>query len=300
MFYISYDSLFQHPLPDGHRFPMLKYELIPKQLLYEGIIEEENLFEPKAAEDAEIIVTHTSSYLHQLKSLQLEPAHIRRIGFPLSQQLVDRELKIIQGTLDCARFALKYGVSMNVAGGTHHSFANRGEGFCLLNDMAFAANILLKDGSAKNILIIDLDVHQGNGTASIFKNNPHVFTFSMHGKDNYPFHKEESDLDVPLENGMLDQEYLFLLEKHLNIIFEAKIPDFVFYLCGVDILSTDKLGKLNISEEGCKKRDAMVMTLCKQLKIPITCALGGGYSPNISDIVNAHCNTFKLAQNIFF
>jgi acetoin utilization deacetylase AcuC-like enzyme len=300
MFYISFDSLFQHPLPEGHRFPMLKYELIPKQLLHEGIVEEENLFEPIAAKDSEIIVTHSINYLNQLKNLELEPAHIRRIGFPLSRQLVERELKIIQGTLDCARFALQFGISMNVAGGTHHAFADKGEGFCLLNDMAFAANMLIKQGLAKKILIIDLDVHQGNGTASIFKNNPQVFTFSMHGRDNYPFHKEESDLDVPLENGMLDKEYLYLLEKNLNFIFETNFPDFVFYLCGVDILATDKLGKLNISEEGCKKRDALVLNTCKQYNIPITCALGGGYSPNISDIVNAHCNTFKLAQNIFF
>jgi len=300
MFKLAYSPIYAHPLPEGHRFPMLKYELIPKQLLHEGIIEESNLFEPNTAAEKDIILTHEASYLQQLLGLSIDAAHIRRIGFPLSKQLVERELCLIQGTLDCALFALEYGVSMNIAGGTHHAFANKGEGFCLLNDMAFAANVLLHRRLVQTVLIIDLDVHQGNGTASIFKNRPEVFTFSMHGKDNYPFHKEESDLDVPLENGMGDEEYLGMLKNNLSAILDKKKPDFIFYLCGVDVLKTDKLGKLQLSEEGCKERDAVVFNFCKQLKIPVACAMGGGYSPKISDIVNAHCNTIKLAQRFFF
>ena len=300
MFKLAYSPIYAHPLPEGHRFPMLKYELIPKQLLHEGIIEEANLFEPNTAAEKDILLTHEANYLQQLKELSLDASHIRRIGFPLSKELVERELCLIQGTLDCALFALEYGVSMNIAGGTHHAFANKGEGFCLLNDMAFAANVLLHRRLVQTVLIIDLDVHQGNGTAAIFKDKPEVFTFSMHGKDNYPFHKEESDLDVPLENGMGDEEYLGMLKNNLSTILEQKRPDFIFYLCGVDVLKTDKLGKLQLSEEGCKERDAMVFNFCKQLKIPVACAMGGGYSPKISDIVNAHCNTIKLAQRFFF
>lgn len=300
MFKLAYSPIYAHPLPEGHRFPMLKYELIPKQLLYEGSITEENLFEPNLAIDKEILLTHEKDYLQQLKSLSLDKAHIRRIGFPLSEELVTRELCLIQGTLDCALFALQYGVSINIAGGTHHAFANKGEGFCLLNDMAFAANALLKRKLVQTVLIIDLDVHQGNGTAAIFKGNKSVFTFSMHGKDNYPFHKEESDLDVPLENGMKDEPYLTLLKNNLEKILDQVRPDFIFYLCGVDVLGTDKLGKLNLTEEGCKQRDSLIFNMSKSLKVPVACAMGGGYSPKISDIVNAHCNTIRSAQRIFF
>lgn len=300
MFKLAYSPIYAHPLPEGHRFPMLKYELIPKQLLYEGSITEENLFEPNLAIDKEILLTHEKDYLQQLKSLSLDKAHIRRIGFPLSEELVTRELCLIQGTLDCALFALQYGVSINIAGGTHHAFANKGEGFCLLNDMAFAANALLKRKLVQTVLIIDLDVHQGNGTAAIFKGNKSVFTFSMHGKDNYPFHKEESDLDVPLENGMKDEPYLTLLKNNLEKILDQVRPDFIFYLCGVDVLGTDKLGKLNLTEEGCKQRDSLIFNMSKSLRIPVACAMGGGYSPKISDIVNAHCNTIRSAQRIFF
>lgn len=300
MFKLAYSPIYAHPLPEGHRFPMLKYELIPKQLLYEGSITEENLFEPNLAIDKEILLTHEKDYLQQLKSLSLDKAHIRRIGFPLSKELVTRELCLIQGTLDCALFALQYGVSINIAGGTHHAFANKGEGFCLLNDMAFAANALLQRKLVQTVLIIDLDVHQGNGTAAIFKGNKSVFTFSMHGKDNYPFHKEESDLDVPLENGMKDEPYLTLLKNNLEKILDQVRPDFIFYLCGVDVLGTDKLGKLNLTEEGCKQRDSLIFNMSKSLKVPVACAMGGGYSPKISDIVNAHCNTIRSAQRIFF
>lgn len=300
MFKIAFSPLYQHPLPEGHRFPMEKYELIPKQLLYEGIIHESDLFEPKLAKTVDILHTHTHSYVEQLNTLNLEKSAIRRIGFPLTKELVEREKCLIQGTLDCAHFALQDGISMNIAGGTHHAFEDRGEGFCLFNDMAFAANMLLVEQKVNRILIIDLDVHQGNGTASIFKNKPEVFTWSMHAKDNYPFHKEESDLDIPLQSGTSDNTYLSLLEEHLPKVLAIQKPDIIFYLCGVDVLASDKLGKLNLSIEACKKRDELVFIYAKSLQIPVVCAMGGGYSPRISDIVNAHCQTFKIAQNIFF
>lgn len=300
MLKIAYHPIYQHPLPEGHRFPMLKYELIPKQLLHEGIINEQNLFEPKAATDGDILLTHKANYVMDLKNLALDASHVRRIGFPLSQALIEREWILVQGTIDAAHFALEHGVALNVAGGTHHAFSDKGEGFCILNDMAVAANVLLNRNLAHQIAIIDLDVHQGNGTASIFAHNPQVFTCSLHGKNNYPFHKEVSDLDIELEDGIEDEMYLHLVENALNKIFEKIKPDFVFYLAGVDILSTDKFGKLNISKEACKKRDELVFKTCKKSQVPVAVAMGGGYSPNIKDIVEAHCQTFKSAANIFF
>lgn len=250
MLRIAYSPIYQHPLPEGHRFPMDKYELIPKQLLHEGVVDAQQFFEPAEALPSDILLTHTSEYLQNLESLNLDPQHIRRIGFPLSTQLIQREKILLQGTLDCARYAINYGVSMNIAGGTHHAFSNKGEGFCLMNDMAFAANVMLKENPNMSILICDLDVHQGNGTAAIFANEPRVFTFSMHGGDNYPFIKEQSDLDVPLEKGTGDKEYLYALEKHIEIAIELAQPQFIFYLCGVDILETDRYGKLQVTEKG--------------------------------------------------
>lgn len=299
MLKIAYKEIYQHPLPDGHRFPMLKYELIPNQLLYEGIISKQNLFEPNDCSEENILLTHDYNYWKNLNQLKLTESEMRKIGFPLSAKLIEREITIMQGTIDCALYALQYGCAMNIAGGTHHAFTNKGEGFCMLNDMAIAANYLLKNKLAERILIVDLDVHQGNGTAQIFQNNKNVFTFSMHGKNNYPFHKEKSDLDIELPDGINDDEYLLLLQNNLLEVFIKHEPDFVFYLCGVDILSTDKFGKLNISLAACKQRDVFVFELCKKHKVPVACAMGGGYSPKISDIVNAHCNTFKAAVELF-
>lgn len=299
MLKIAYTEIYQHSLPEGHRFPMLKYELIPKQLLYEGIITTENLFEPTLCSEENILLTHDVEYWQRMKNLELTEREMRKVGFPLSAQLVEREITIMQGTIDCAMFALQYGCAMNVAGGTHHAFTNKGEGFCLLNDMAIAANYLLKNKLAERILIIDLDVHQGNGTAQIFQNNKNVFTLSMHGKNNYPFHKEISDLDIELPDGINDENYLALLYNNLPAVIKKHQPDFIFYLCGVDILVTDKFGKLNVTTEGCKQRDIFVFEQCKANKVPVACAMGGGYSPKIADIVNAHSNTFKAAINLF-
>ena len=299
MLKIAYDPIYAHPLPEGHRFPMLKYELIPAQLLHEGSITQQNLFRPLPCPDEVILWTHDADYLHDLKLLQLTPQHIRRIGFPLNEALVKRELIITQGTIDCCYYALKYGIAMNVAGGTHHAFANRGEGFCLLNDMAVAANYLLHKKLAKKILIVDLDVHQGNGTARLFENEPQVFTFSMHGGHNYPFIKEKSDLDVPLPDGTADTEYLGLLTKNLSAVLKRSNPDFIFFLSGVDVLNSDKYGKLKISMAGCKTRDEIVFNACKSKGIPCVAAMGGGYSADVRLIVEAHCNTFRAALDIY-
>lgn len=278
---------------------MLKYELIPAQLLHEGTIAEKNIFAPLPCSEQIILWTHDKAYWEDLKNLRLGDREMRRIGFPLSAQLVQREIIITQGTIDCCHFAIKNGVALNVAGGTHHAFDNRGEGFCLLNDMAVAANYLLHHNLADKILIVDLDVHQGNGTAKLFEQEPRVFTFSMHGGHNYPFVKEKSDWDIPLQDGTEDSQYLGLLHKNLHRIISTFQPSFIFFLSGVDILSTDKYGKLKITTEGCRKRDEMVFSACKTNGIPCTVAMGGGYSPEVKHIVEAHCNTFRLAVEMF-
>jgi acetoin utilization deacetylase AcuC-like enzyme len=300
VFYIAFDPVYILPLPEGHRFPMIKYELIPEQLIYEGLISEKNLVSPAKVQEDIILLCHEQGYWERLKNLQLSEAEIRRSGFPLSAGLVERELRIAQGTINCCLYALEHQISFNVAGGTHHAGSNWAEGFCLLNDQAIAANYLLSKGLSSRILIIDLDVHQGNGTAEIFRNEERVFTFSMHADKNFPFRKEQSNLDIGLPDGTSDQEYLTLLLAHLNVLFAKHEPDFVFYLAGVDILSTDKLGKLNISTKACKERDEMVLGFCKKLKIPVQVSMGGGYSPKVSDIVDAHCNTFRIAHDLYF
>lgn len=295
---IAWDPIYAHPLPEGHRFPMLKYELIPAQLLHEGVITGDNLFSPEAVAEEHVLRAHDSQYWEQLKELSLPSKEQRRIGFPLSSQLLERELRIAQGTIDGAIHALQCGIAFNVAGGTHHAGSNWGEGFCMLNDQAIAANYLLFNGLVHRILIIDLDVHQGNGTAEIFYDEPRVFTFSMHGEKNFPFRKERSDLDIGLPDGVEDFTFLNKLRETLPILLEFS-PDFVFYLAGVDVLETDLLGKLSLSKVACKERDRMVLQFCKDNNLPVQVSMGGGYSPNIKDIVDAHCSTFKVGIDIF-
>jgi len=299
MIKIAWHPLYSHPLPEGHRFPMLKYELIPEQLLHEGTISQENLFSPGPVDEDIILLTHDLAYWEQLKDLTLPAKAQRRIGFLLNAQLLERELRITQGTIDGTNFAIQNGIAFNVAGGTHHSGSNWGEGFCLLNDQAIAANYLLSKKIANRILIIDLDVHQGNGTAEIFQKEPRVFTFSMHGDKNFPFKKEVSSLDVPLNDGIEDDAYLSLLENNLKKAFERSKPDFVFYLAGVDVLATDKLGKISLTKNACKERDNIVLQLCKLKSLPVQVSMGGGYSADIKDIVDAHCNTYRLAFDLF-
>lgn len=299
MLKIAYHPLYAHPLPEGHRFPMLKYELIPEQLLHEGTIQLNNLFAPEPLAEAYITTTHDLAYWLQLKNLSLPLKEQRRIGFPLNAQLVEREIRIAQGTIDGALCAQQYGVSFNVAGGTHHAGSNWGEGFCLLNDQAIAANYLLNNSLVQRILIIDLDVHQGNGTAEIFTKEPRVFTFSMHGEKNFPFRKEQSDLDIPLPDDTNDETFLAKLADALPIVFKQHQPDFVFYLAGVDVLESDKLGKLSLTKKACRLRDQMVFEACLAHHVPVQVSMGGGYSADIKTIVDAHCNTFRVAVNLY-
>ena len=300
MLKIAFSPIYKYELPNGHRFPMEKYELLPEQLLYEGTVKDSNFFHPVPVPESTILRTHDANYWKKLKTLTLTRKEIRAIGFPLSETLVRRGTHIANGTIECAKYAFEHGISMNVAGGTHHSFTDRGEGFCLLNDIGIAANYLMDNALAAKILVVDLDVHQGNGTAQIFRNEPRVFTFSMHGAKNYPHRKEQSDLDIGLPDKTEDAFYLTTLKNTLPKLLEQVQPDFIFYLSGVDVLASDKLGRLSMSMAGCKERDRFVLETCKKNKLPVAVSMGGGYSHRIAHIVEAHANTFRLAQEIYF
>ncbi|RFC53460.1 histone deacetylase family protein [Brumimicrobium aurantiacum] len=300
MLKIAFHPSYYHIIPKGHRFPMEKYELLPQQLLHEGTIEEDAFFKPEIIDRKHILAVHDEQYVNDLFGLKLDRRAQRKTGFIHDEGLILREKLIMEGTRKCCEYALVNGVSMNIAGGTHHSFTNRGEGFCLLNDQAIAAQWLLDTKQANKILIIDLDVHQGNGTAQIFQDNPNVFTFSMHGGNNYPLKKEKSDLDIPLADGIEDNEYIYLLESSLSEILKDFNPDFLFFQSGIDIIDTDKLGRLNVSIKGCKRRDEIVINLAKELNLPLVISMGGGYSKEIKHIIEAHANTYRTAQYIFF
>ena len=275
MLKIAFDKTYKHPLDENHRFPMIKYDLIPEQLLRENTCDEESFFKPRNLNDSNALLTHQKDYYDRFSSLHLTKKEIRPIGFPMSEKLVYREKKIAQGTIECVQYSIKNGISMNIAGGTHHAFKDRGEAFCM-------------------------DVHQGNGTASIFSENKNVFTLSFHGEKNYPFKKEKSDLDIGFPDKTDDNFYLKKLEETLPKVIDDFEPDFIFYLAGVDVLENDKLGRLGLTIQGCKKRDKFVLELCRKNNVPIQISMGGGYSVNIKDILEAHSNTYRLAQEIFF
>jgi len=286
-------------VPENHRFPMEKYLLLPEQLLYEGTLSHDQFFCPPALPPDHMRLVHDAEYVQRMLNNTLSDKELRSIGFPRSEALIHRERVIMSGTVQAAEYALEHGIAANIAGGTHHAFAGHGEGFCLMNDFALAAAFLLREKKIQRALIFDLDVHQGNGSASIFAGDARVFTFSMHGRNNYPHRKEKSDIDVELDDHTGDAEYLELCRYWLPKALKLSLPDIVFYLCGADVLATDKLGRLALSREGCKQRDRIVLESCHRQGIPVCFALGGGYSPHIRDIVEAHANTFRLAAEIY-
>mgnify|MGYP001464170589 CR=1 FL=1 len=296
---VAFDPIYVLPLPENHRFPMEKYDLLPKQLIHEGTCDANDFFSPESISDAIVKVVHHASYVDRLKRKDLDQSEIRKIGFPISQQLVEREFIIAGGTVEGALKSLGEGISFNIAGGTHHAYSTHGEAFCMLNDQAIAAQYLLDLDHAQKILIIDLDVHQGNGTAEIFQKEDRVFTFSMHGQKNYPFRKEQSDWDIALEDNTGDEEYLNELCETLPKLFKQVDPDFVFYLSGVDVVATDRLGRLGISVAGCKQRDEIVLENCYKRSLAVQCSMGGGYSKDIKLIIEAHANTYRIAQRIY-
>ena len=296
---IAHHICYTHPLPENHRFPMEKYVMLAGQLGLEGIGEHSEWHAPAAMAAQDIVGSHSPSYYASLLSGSWTRAEERRSGFTWSPELIRRESIIMQGTWACAQAASRGDVGLNIAGGTHHAFADRAEGFCLLNDLALAADLLLSNGMSNRVLIVDLDVHQGNGTAAMTHHDDRIFTFSMHGASNYPFHKETSTLDVALPDGTEDSLYLDLLEEHMNAILDNFKPDVVLYQCGVDVLASDKLGKLSLTMEGCLERDRLVLESCRKRDIGVACAMGGGYSKDVGIIVEAHMQTFRLARDLW-
>jgi acetoin utilization deacetylase AcuC-like enzyme len=297
---IAYHSTYRHPVPEGHRFPMEKYELLPLQLMREGIATKDDFFEPEVVDLDHVYAIHDRVYIDAFINGRLSYQAARRIGFDQSPLLVERELRLAQGTLQGALTALNHGgIAFNIAGGTHHACYGHGEGFCMINDQALAARYLCRHSLVKKVLIIDLDVHQGNGTAQIFASDPSVFTCSIHGQNNYPFRKATSDLDIGLKDGTGDDEYIAILSSLLPRLIKEVKPDFIFYQAGVDILVSDKMGRMACSIEGCQRRDELVLRTAHHHHIPIQVSMGGGYSAQIKTILDAHCNTFKTASSIW-
>ena len=292
MLKIAFDKIYKHPLDENHRFPMIKYDLIPEQLLRENTCNQDNFFIPSKLDDYNALLTHDKDYYERFSSLELTKKELRPIGFPMSKELVVREKKIAQGTIECVKFSIKNGISMNIAGGTHHAFKDRGEAFCMLNDQAIAANYLLNNNLANRIMIVDLDVHQGNGNSDIFKDNRNVFTFSMHSKSNYPAKKSLSDLDVELKDNTEDKEYLDILKFNLANLNDENF-DFVFYIAGVDIHHEDRLGKLKITDQGINLRDNIVIDNFFSKRIPICGVLGGGYNKDFNKLIELHSSLHK-------
>ncbi|MFN2480739.1 MAG: histone deacetylase [Pyrinomonadaceae bacterium] len=295
---VCYTPRYYADIGEGHVFPIRKFELVCRRLLAEGTLRAEDLFEPQPAALADVLLVHTDDYVTRLRAGALTEREVRRLGLPWSKALVRRSFLAASGTINAVRFALSDGVGSNLAGGTHHAFADHGEGFCVLNDVAIAVRALRRDGLVRRAAVIDLDVHQGNGTAAIFEGDPTVFTFSMHGAKNYPLFKTRSTLDVELADGTGDEEYLRALEESLPSVY-AHEPDLVFYLGGADPYAGDKLGRLSLSIEGLRARDEMVLRDCLRRGVPVATVMSGGYAANIDDTVEIHCNTIRAVRGVF-
>ena len=297
-FRIFYSPFYYADIGENHVFPIKKFELVRDRLLKDGTLQSCEITEPQPAKIEDVLLVHTEDYITRLRNGTLTTREIRRLGLPWSKSLVRRSFLACSGTINAARHALKNGVASNLAGGTHHAFPDRGEGFCVLNDIAITVRVLQKENLAKKILIVDCDVHQGNGTAFIFKNEADVFTFSMHGAKNYPLFKEKSTLDIELPDKTGDAEFLETLNKALPRIFLHN-PDLVFYLGGADPFEKDKLGRLGLTIEGLQQRDEMVLSFAKNKKIPIVTTMSGGYAQDINDTVEIHCNTIRSVRKVF-
>jgi acetoin utilization deacetylase AcuC-like enzyme len=291
-----YSDHFVLPLPEGHKFPMAKYSGLRERIIAEGIIAPGDLHEAPAASLDDLRLVHDAGYVDAVVNGTVPPDVQRRIGFPWSPGMVERSRRSVGATIAAANVALDEGVSANLAGGTHHAFADRGEGFCVFNDVAVAARVLQRQGAAARIAVIDLDVHQGNGTASIFKGDESVFTFSMHGDKNFPFKKEVSDLDVALTDGTGDDEYLAALRLNLDAVLTGHRPDFIFYLAGADPYEGDRLGRLKLTIDGLRLRDEIVLRRCATAGLPVAISMSGGYANDIDAIVTIHTNTIRTAS----
>jgi acetoin utilization deacetylase AcuC-like enzyme len=285
------------PLPDGHRFPIAKYALLRDRVLAERLVPPERMHEPARVSADDLRLVHTDDYVRRLTTGALTPAELRRLGFPWSEALVERSYRAVGGTCEAADAALAHGVAINLAGGTHHAFPDHGEGFCVFNDVAVAVRRLLRDGRVRRCAIVDLDVHQGNGTHAIFAGEERVFTFSMHGRRNYPFSRVAGTLDVELEDGTGDAEYLARLAESLPEVLARAMPDLVLYLAGADPHEGDALGRLALTLDGLARRDAMVLEACREVGIPVAVVIAGGYGRDIADTVQAHVNTVRVLRD---
>lgn len=285
------------PLPEGHRFPVAKYALLRDRVIAEGIVAPERVLDPGGATDDDLRAVHTPEYVERFNNGRLDPAAVRRIGFPWSPELVERSRRGVGGTVAAARHALQHGVAMNLAGGTHHAFADHGEGFCVYNDVAIAVRLLQREGRISRAAVIDLDVHQGNGTHAILAGESSVFTFSMHGGRNYPLHKVPGTLDIELADRTGDDEYLARLAGVLPGILAEAAPDLVLYIAGADPYEGDLLGRLAMSLEGLARRDAYVLSQCREVGIPVAITIGGGYGRRIEDTVAVHTGTARIAAS---
>ncbi|HVK38549.1 MAG TPA: histone deacetylase [Candidatus Kapabacteria bacterium] len=292
---VYYSDSYTVPLPPDHRFPMAKYRMLRDALLAEGVLDEADLHEAVPVDRDTLLLAHDAAYVDAFIDGTVDPAIVRRIGIPWSEAFVRRSLASTGGTLAAARAALREGIAGNLAGGTHHAFADRGEGYCVFNDIAVASLALLREGLVRRVGVVDLDVHQGNGTAAILGSDERVFTLSIHGRNNFPFTKVDSTLDVPVEDGIGDAEYLPLVEHALTRVL-AFGPDIIFYQAGVDVLHTDALGRLRMTHDGVMARDRMVIDAALSLEIPIVLTLGGGYSKPIEETVRGHVGTYRAAR----
>lgn len=293
-----YSDHFVLPLPEGHKFPMAKYARLREHIVQAGILAAGSLHEAPMASWDDIRLVHTAEYVEAVATGTLPRDAQRRIGFPWSPGMVERSRRSVGATIAASRTALVEGVAANLAGGTHHAFADRGEGFCVFNDAAIAARVLQRDGAARRIAIVDCDVHQGNGTAAIFRDDESVFTFSMHGAHNFPFRKEASDLDIAFEDGTGDAEYLAALEHHLDSGLSRHDPDLVFYLAGADPYAGDRLGRLGLTIAGLRRRDEIVLDQCRRRRLPVAISMSGGYADDVEAIVQIHANTIAAAAAV--
>ena len=284
------------PVPDGHRFPMPKYALLRDAVLAAGLVEPGRLHDPGRAAREDLLLVHTPRYVDAVTSGTLGAAEQRRIGLPWSEAFVERAYRVVRGTCEAAAAALREGVAMNLAGGTHHAFPDRGEGFCTFNDVAVAIRRLQRDGRVRRVCVVDLDVHQGNGTHACFAGDADVFTFSMHGAKNFPFQKVPGSLDVELDDGTGDETYLALLAQHLPRVLRAASPDLVVYLAGADPHEHDRLGRLRLTFEGLMRRDAMVLEACRDVGLPVCVTIAGGYGRDVRDTVAVHLNTVRVTR----
>ena len=283
------------PLPEGHRFPMAKYALLREGVLAAGLVPPGRLHDPPRAPVDDLLLVHTAEYVGQVTHGTLPPAEQRRIGLPWSEAFVERAYRVVRGTCEAAEAALVHGVAMNLAGGTHHAFPHRGEGFCTFNDVAVAVRRLQRSGHVRRACVVDLDVHQGNGTHACFAGDASVYTFSMHGAKNFPFHKVPGTRDVELDDGTGDDAYLALLAEHLPRVLRDAAPDLVVYLAGADPHEGDRLGRLRLTFDGLVRRDWLVLEACREVGLPVCVTIAGGYGRDVRDTVRAHVNTVGVA-----